>query len=116
MLGPSLVIFVLLTIFIIYWKPSFLVDNETGEWKQFGFGPGKSCINITAIIIFCAIFSYLISACFKTTFSNFKLQRAGGGPVIPTPPLAPLVGTLTTPTPTLTPPTPVEFPAFDLQF
>lgn len=114
MLGPSLVIFVLLTIFIIFWKPSFLIDNETGEWKQFGFGPGKSCINITAIIVFCAIFSYLISACFKTTFSNFKLQR-GGGPIPPP--------TITaTPTPILVAPapvpvvTPVEFPAFDLQF
>ena len=117
MLGPSLVIFVLLTIFIIFGKPSFLIDNETGEWKQFGFGPGKSCLNVTAIIVFCAIFSYLISACLKTTFSNFKVQR-GGGPIPPTiVASANLASAAPPPVVVLIPPTPpVEFPAFDLQF
>ncbi len=84
MLGPkgfSIIAFIILSVLVVITKPSFLVNPETGEWKEFGVGSGKTCINITVIIMLIALIAYLLSACIGSTIT--KWRGKGGGSVGP---------------------------------
>lgn len=68
MFGPktfSVLIFITVTLILFITKPKRLVDQTTGEWKQFGIGEGKTCINITFIVILLAIIAYFICKLIK---------------------------------------------------
>jgi len=70
--GASIVLFVASVALLLWTRPKFLVDPETNNWKPFGFGPGKTCLNITAIIILLALGTYLLSACIGTSLAKWK--------------------------------------------
>jgi hypothetical protein len=119
MLALSFIIFGISVLFIIFLRPSFLVDEETREWKSFGSGSNKSYINITVIVIFCAVFSYLISVCLTGMCSKIKLvKQDGGGQVVPATPTPLAVPVQVAPPPLIEPISNnnIEFPAFDLHF
>lgn len=113
MLGPkgfSIVAFCILAIIVIFARPSFLVNEETGRWKEFGVGSGKTCVNITVVIILIALCAYLVSTCIGTTIDKWKGK--GGGAIVPEivqrapTPAAPTPTTPTPAAPTPTTPTP----------
>lgn len=76
-LGFSAVIFVAFAVLLISSKPKFLLDNETGNWKQFGFGQGCSCLTITSVIIVLAIVTYLCVACIAAGWKKTQAQFGG---------------------------------------
>lgn len=43
-------------------RPKFLVNDESGDWKEFGFGENQTCFNIFVVSLTVAIFSYLVSS------------------------------------------------------
>jgi len=81
--GSSIFIFMIFMGIIIWSRPKFLVDEETDNWKLFGIGDGKSCINITTIIIVSAIVIYLFSAFIGTSITKLKTKwKTQGGGVV----------------------------------
>ena len=77
--GVSILLFVASVVLLLWMRPRFLINPETDEWKSFGFGSGKSCINITVIIVMLALIAYLISACVGKGLTKLK-QRGGTTP------------------------------------
>jgi hypothetical protein len=84
MLGVSIVIFSILAMLLLVMRPSFLINEETGDWKQFGVGKGKSCMNVSCLILVIALFSYLLAFIGFQTMGGIKkmLQRGGGDNMI----------------------------------
>jgi hypothetical protein len=77
--GFGILIFILVMVIISGVRPSFFINEETRDWKTFGFGPGKSCVNITVVSVIVAMGSYLIAQIVATGIS--KVQRGGGRPL-----------------------------------
>ncbi len=71
-IGFSILILISIIIAIILIRPSFLIDEATGDWKCFGFGDGKSCINITSIVILSSMIVYLIVSCAAQFINSYK--------------------------------------------
>lgn len=110
--GVSILLFVASVALIIWIRPRFLIDPDTKDWKPFGFGPGKSCVNITSIIVLLALFAYLLSACVSSSITKWKrsvgLQTAGGAQTTsPTPVQTPEDVVQSSLQPLLPPPVPV---------
>jgi len=59
--GIAVIIFLVSLLAIVMIKPKFLINSDTSEWKEFGFGDGKSCFSLFTISVIIAIFSYLIT-------------------------------------------------------
>jgi hypothetical protein len=83
--GASILVFAVCVVLLFWLRPRFLVDDETGEWKQFGLGPGKSCINVTVVIILLALGAYLLSACVGTSITKWKKRTSQQVPPSPQP-------------------------------
>jgi len=91
-------LFMVAVVLLLWMRPKFLVDSETNDWKPFGLGPGKSCFNITTLIVLLALTAYLLTACVGTSISKWKRRQSGGAPpAVVTPPPIPIPAVVTPP-------------------
>lgn len=104
--GTSVLLFVVAVVLVIWIRPAFLVDSETGDWLSFGFGPGKTPLNITTVIMLLAVMTYLLSACVGKGLTRWKRNssvQAGGAAVVVPAALDPSPISYPTPPPVPTP-------------
>jgi len=77
--GFGIILFALGMVIIIFTRPRFLINEETGTWKEFGFDQGKSCYNITFITVILALVSYLITYTIGSLVFSKKKPQIGSG-------------------------------------